>query len=448
MQLYLPGINPIYWKGISALPDSVYNKENNQTSSALTEQLLVAFIDAPAGTLVNIVVSSPQSGTFQISAKVVDDIGLVYTRIEFPYTNSQDDIEITIFDAATNIALEKSTFATSHMGFMYEIQSQILHQTLETIQQLSENITIEGVEDGLLEFRYGKFTGLDIRPEQTINEYRAQTSCLWKAYQYASMEKGLVDAIGCVLGAVTIVIRRTRDDPRATIFDQAQFMDQFDVFGAPVPDDYVPSVTPWPVAVVLVRDDLDDPHYYAAAIEDGYLLSTNPQDEVINSGADNTPGAVWDETVAQSFVILTEEAISNEIQVIIGSSEEDASSSIPQETVLRCPDDVVSGPLPDQLNNINVLPFVIVTQATIGGNPTPPAMPVENVDFTVDRFTGRITWTNPALTPDASTQYLVTYKYRLDEPLKIVIKKVKPAYRSVILTFSNVLSGLPLAIEV
>lgn len=447
MQFYLQGINPIFWKMIKVLPDGIYNKENNQTSSAQIEQLLVAFVDKPAGSLVTIVFNSKQTGTFSVQAIVVDDTGLVYTRVDLPYTQNSDDFEVAIFDS-DNAILERSFFATSHIVFVYEIQAKILHGIMEDTQQLSENITIQGVEDGLLENKFGKFTGLSIRPEQTIGEYRSQTACLWKSYQHASMTKGVIDSIKCILDDVTVVLLRTRDDFIGTIFDRASFIDDDDVFGTPIPDDYVDS--DWTDPISIIRDDLDEPHFYIAAIEDSYDLNDNPQDIILNTGTDNTPGAIWGSDVAQSLVIVTEEAISNEIQLVIGSNEEDASSLIPTETVLRRPDNVTLGALPDQLNNINVLPFVTVTQATIGGNPAPAALPVENIDFTVDRFTGQITWTPqiPDLTPDAGTLYSVTYRYRLDEALKIVIKKIKPAFRSVILQFVNVMSGLPTGIEV
>ena len=87
---------------------------------------------------------------------------------------------------------------------MYEVQAKFLHEVFEDTTQLAENITIQGVEDGLLENRYGVFTGLAIRPEQTITQYRDQTACLWKSYQFASMEKGLIDSLKCILGDIAI----------------------------------------------------------------------------------------------------------------------------------------------------------------------------------------------------------------------------------------------------
>ncbi len=446
MQFYLPGINPLFWKQITALPDSVYNKENTQTSSAQIEQLLVTFVDKLIGTIVNVVISSKQTGTFAVQAKVVNEAGLVYIRVALPYTQNQDDIDISIIDDITKLTLERSTFSSSPIYFMYEEQAKFLHEIFEDTTQLAQNITIQGVEDGLLESRYGTFTGLAIRPEQTITQYRDQTACLWKSYQFASMEKGLVDSLKCVLGDIVIDVVRTRDTARATIFDRAQFIDTDDVFGTPVPDDYVSSVTPWPTSIVLVRDDLDDPHFYIADIDDGYLVSADALDTVINPGADNTPGSVWDNTVAERFVLLTEQAISNELLVTLGNSELDAASQITNEVVLRRPDDAVLGPIDDQLANKNILPFVTITQATIGGDPNPTTLPTENTDFTVDRLTGKITWIS--LIPDPGTLYTVDYHYRLDEVLSIVVKKVKPAHRSVVLIFANSTSGLPKAIEV
>lgn len=444
MQIYLPGINPLFWKTISALPDSVYNKTNNQASSALIEQLFVTFVNRPVGSIINIVVTSKQTGTFLIQAKVVDEKGLVYIRIALPYTKNEDDIEISVIDDLTKLTLERGFLSTSHIAFLYEIQAKVLHGVLENTTQLSENITIQGVEDGLLENRFGKFTGLGIRAEQTITQYRDQTACLWKAYQFSSMEKGLVDSLKCVLGDIAIVVQRTRDTARAAIFDRAQFIDTDDVFGTPVPDDYVD--TNFGNAVSLIRDDLDDPHFYIADIEDGFLVSADALDTVINPGVDNTPGNVWDNTVAERFVILTEQAISNELLITLGNTELDAASQITNEAVLRRPDDVILGPIDDQLANKNILPFVTITQATIGGNPSPATLPAEITDFTVNRLTGKITWIG--LTPDPGTLYTVDYHYRLDEALSIVVKKVKPAHRSVVLIFANSISGLPKAIEV
>jgi hypothetical protein len=59
----------------------------------------------------------------------------------------------------------------------------------------------------------------------------------------------------------------------------------------------------------------------------------------------------------------------------------------------------------------------------------------------MDRVAGTLTWLNPAgpsfKTPDDQTSYTISYRFRLDEPLKTVVQQIKPAHRSVMIKFAD-----------
>ena len=452
MQFYLSGLNPLFWRSITDLPTSIYNKSNYQGSPANVEQTLVSFVDKPIGTPVKIIVTSTQEGTHTWDAKVVDDSGLVYVRIKLPYTRNEDSISIKIIESS-GFVLDSGIFSTSWIVFLFEIQAIATQNLLIDTEQLHQNISIQGVEDNLLEAKFGEFTGLTRRNEQTVVVYRAQTACLWQAYQYASMEQGLLNALHCIIGSsVPISLKLTGDDYIGLIFNRAQFIDPTDVFGNPIDDDYVNSSVPWPdpPTTPMIRDDTDEPHFFVADIDDDYLSATDPQQQILIPGTDNTPGAIWSEDVAQSFVILTDRAISNEVQVYLGSAEADAASLVTDSPIQRRPADVLTGAQKDVIGNINILPLVVVTEMTQNHLLVTDAafLPVENTDFTINRLSGEITW-DPFSTkvPDDSSYFKITYQYRLDEALKIVAKKVKPVFRDVVIFFANVISGLPVSVR-
>ena len=54
MQFYLPGITPTFWTEVESLPTGIYNKGFDQAPSVPINQLLVAFINRPAGTEVGV----------------------------------------------------------------------------------------------------------------------------------------------------------------------------------------------------------------------------------------------------------------------------------------------------------------------------------------------------------------------------------------------------------
>jgi len=398
---------------------SIYNHENNQTSYLPIKQLFVGFVSRPVGTRVNIFVN----GTKVEEAIVLDALGTIYAK--FPiniYTRNQDAIEIRVVDNSDGFTLLTEVFATSHIATMFEIQSDFMNRFMEDNKQIEENVSIEKVDDKILESKFGLFTKLAIRPDQTIQQYRAQTSCLWKSFQFASFEKSLIDSIRCLIGSNALVsIIRTRDNIRDRIFDNPQFGDS-NIFDG----------------ITLARTNNDVPEFYIADIPASfrteYDLGQSPED-VLGPYSESS-GDDYDIDTVKQLTLRTTHAIGNEIVVKI--NELDASILIDQELVSRQPNTLI-----DSLGNINVLPLVTVTKATIQGVETVSAssLPIEDVDFSVDRISGRLTWFNPAgpsfKTPDDKTSYTITYRFRLDEPLRVVIQQIKPAYRSVVLKFAD-----------
>lgn len=440
MQFLLEGTTPLFWKQITAQPTSIYNKSNNQAAGAAISQLLVAFIDQLPGTLVHIYMNN----VLQATAKVLDNTGLVYARFSLPLTQNQDSIEISIKEASTNITIVTETFATSLISYLFEAQALSMADTEINIGQLSQDHSIEGVNPALLENKYGVFTGLRRRSDQTLDTYRSQTSCLWKAYQYASMEQGLISVIGCVLGigvGLQIQIISAKDSLRGIIFDDPQYW-----FTSGDPYSEIP---PHPLSQL----DSDSPHFYIAEIEAAYRPSgytTTPQ--VVLGPYPGTWNTDWDEDTVKQLITHTTQGLGNEVFITIGAGigidESDAIIAITGESILRRSGTGEDNP--DQVGNINIASTIVVTQAYIGGilKTASIDLPIEDADFTVDVFTGQIIWdSGSSKIPDTNTLYKINYEFRLDEALKTVIKRIKPIHKNVIILYSNVTSKLPYAVE-
>jgi hypothetical protein len=290
---------------------------------------------------------------------------------------------------------------------------------------------------------------LTVRTDQNTDEFRTQTANIWKAFYYAAMEKGLLDAISAIVGSVvSLTIIHAKDIVGNRIFDVPQF--RFESGGSPC--------DPWDAGATLVRSGYDErgnaekPHWYIAEIDADFRTSYttgntpphnlgDPLTTILNQGSDNNP-ETWDATIAQSFTIKTTQGHGNEIFIEIGSTEIDAATQVNEEYVLKRS----AGAGADQLANTYILPTVEILGCTISGDSQPPALPVETTDFTVDRLSGQITWSGP-LIPDDNTTYRTKYKFRLDESLRTVIQQVKPAHRSIVVVFQGVTSGLPLTLE-
>lgn len=436
MQLYLAGTSPLFWRQITAQPTGIYNRQNNQSSSALINHILVAFVDRAIGTVLNVVVN----GTKYAEMKVIDTTGFAYARITVPYTRNQDSITIELRDN-DGVIVESEYFATSNIGFFYEVQSSVSQPTWEDAQQIQEDPSIVGVDTNLLENKYGIYTGLRRRNDQTASEYRDQTGCIWQAFQYAGTEKGLVDAIGCLLGkvglGVEIEIIPVRSVAGNRIFDYPQFGPRWDEW------DYLTPIS-------LARNDDDWPHSYVAyKVADyrtGYSISDPSPTQVLgpypNDAADN-----YDSNTVKSFTVYTSLAAANENIMEMSHTtqlevpEDIASVTIAEEQILRGTTSI------DKMVNEYISTAVVVTEATLSGVPeiVPDNLPQEGTDFTVDPIRGEITWTGP-ITPDTGTIYKIMYSFRLDVFLAIIIRQVKPAYQRVVVTFNNVKSGLPLSV--
>jgi len=502
MQFYLPGINNLFFKMLQALPTGVFNKENNQASAAPIEQTLVGFVDKPAGTRIDIYVNKG----LQARTTVIDSRGFFSARFALPYTANEDSIEVEVKENRTGLTIQAETFSTSHIAFLLEIQAASLTGVYDEASQLEQNVSIAGVDNNLLQGKFGVFTGLAPRSEQTIDEYRAQTACIWQAFQFASMEKGLEDSIKCLLATgVDVVITPTKEIVGNRVFDLPQFKGA-GTFGEGTPP--------------LPRVDPDSPHYYVADIPAAYRteypVGGTPLD-ILGPFSGN-----WTLDNVQQYTVKTVEGHGNEVQVTVGQNESDAAAQVEDEIVEK------RSVADDQLANINILPIVIVKTMTIGGIPA-TSLPVEDTDFTVDRPTGIVSWgirqdpvldkdvTDPSTltpsiedryivavgaigvwagqdekiaewngsswdfttpekyystfvqdenqfyiydddfptgawtvhkVPDDGTTYTVDYLYRLDESIRTVVRQVKPAHRSIVIIFQNVTSGLPIAIEV
>lgn len=436
MQFYLNGITPLFWKQIESQPTGLYNLNNFQASSAAIDQTFVTFIDKPIGTRVDIFMN----GALQSKAIVVDASGFIYAKFPLPYTINQDSIDVEIREEVSGLVIQAENFATSHIAFLFEIQADLFNKRLAEAVQLEQNVSIAGVDSELLESKFGVFTGLTRRSEQTSEQYRAQTACLWKSYMFASMEEGLVGSLKCLLGTtVAIIIKSSRDIILNRIFYLPQFGDQN--------DDVFDGIT-------LARKDSDIPHFYMPEIDEDFrteyttgntppLNEGTPLDTIINPGTDQLvidTGETWDSSLAQPFGMKTVQAHGSEVIIEIGSTEADAGAQVVGESVERRQ---VGN---DQLATINILPTVIVSGALDSSGNLLSPQPIENTDFIVDRAKGEILWTGPQI-PEDGTTYNVDYTYRLDVPISIVIKKIKPAHVSVVVVFQNVTSGLPISIE-
>jgi hypothetical protein len=385
------------------------------------------------------------NGAFQGSVKVIDETGAVYAWILVPHSHGQSTIEFELRETGTTIVAAAESFATSNIAFVFEVQSAISNQIIVDSEQLSDNVSIVGVEDDLLEDKYGVFTGLGRRNDQSFDQYRAQTACLWSAFSHAGTEKGMIDSLQCLLGDVTLTVTESRDVIGNRVFLIPQYGDDD-------PDPYNPADP-----INLVRTDGDNPHYYIADIPSDFRTSypaTEDPLSIILLGVvaarpeiDNNP-EVWDNVSAdkiRSFTIRTPQAIGNE--VFISVDEADAMVLITEELVSRR-----TGVLVDPMANTFIATTVTVTEATINSvlEVLPINLPVEGVDFTVDVLKGEITWNGawPAFkTPDDGTIYKITYSFRLDDAIRTIVRQMKPVQRSVIIEFTNQTSSLPPVIE-
>ena len=443
MQFYLSGVTPLFWKQVASQPKGIYNLGTQQTTSAAIKQLFVAFVSRPVGTLVDIYMSI-NNGNFNLvsQAKIIDNSGFLYSRFDIPYTRNLDGIEIMIRENATNAVLANESFSSSHIDFMFEIQAAAFSQTQDAIQQLEQDNSIDGVDDGLLYGKFGVYTGLNRRTNQSSDEYRDQTACLWKAFQHAGTEKGVGDAIACVVGASAVQsITPTYLSISNRIFVEPQIGPT-----ANNPAFYTDQVVPVPML------DVDHPHSYIAQISAGF--HTNGYDAhttIINALSPLPIGSAtaFNEANVQVFAVNTPEAIANEVVVEVSTGGffvgEGTLSIVVGENVTRLP-----GTYNDELANGFVATTIVITSYYLTA--TGPlitatgSMPVEGIDFSADHLAGTITWSPTGINPAAGTIYTANYSYRLDEAISIVIKKVKPAHKKVVVAFSDVTFNLPNAV--
>jgi hypothetical protein len=453
MQLLLKGVNPLFWNQVSELSDGVYNKENNQASSATINQLLVAFVDLTMGTILDIWMSVDGGTPVKVtSAKILDTVGTLYAKFPIPYSKNMNNIEIQIAKQAgtfnSNNVVSAEIFATSHIAYLFEIQSQTMGQILDGEQQLEQDITIEGVDEALLEEKFGQLTGLNRRTDQTSNQYRAQTACLWKAFQYSSMEKGIRDAISCLIGRVVgVTVTPTKSVIPNLIFDAAQFDNRYP--SASFPNFIVDQTPP------LTRNDVDSPHFYIPEIGSEPDFHVDGDSLATLDTLAPVEGTYWDESNVQVLTVHTTEAVGSEViaemtsSTSIGLSEEAALANVLNESILRKGGTGSSNP--DLLFNGYIASMVKVNSVIIGGleKTLLTDLPQDGVDFIVDRKMGQIIWDPFSIKiPDTNTVYGVTYDFRLDESLRIVINKIKPVQKKVVIVFSNMISDLPRALVI
>lgn len=432
MQIYAAGVDHLFWQQVANLPAGLHNRESNQAPAVPTEQLFTSFVDRPAGTTLGLYMNSIKLQ----DVIVVDDTGFVYARIVLPHTHNESTIELQLRDGT--VPVESSSFATSNIAFLFAVRADVLTKNMEDAVQLEEDNSIAGVEDSLLEDKYGVFTGLSRRNNQSLTEYRGQTQCLWTSFRFAGTVKGLVDSLKCLLGDITIVLEPTRDVIGNLIFDKDQYVPKSNGAGGDV---FTPNPGFWDNAGnrKVKRFDTDTPHYYVADLSPDFRTSYAPGGDptsiILNGGPDNTPDG-WSPDHVRSMTIRTLEAIGNEIFVNI--EESDAIRNVVGEQVVRRGDTN-----DDILSNGDIAGPIIVTDAT-----TPSTlMPVDGVDFTVDLESGTITWLGTPQQPTTATLYSVNYPFRLDDEIVIVVKQIKPVQRSVVILFLNQTSGLPKAIE-
>jgi len=319
LQFLLDGSTNLFWQQISSLPTGIYNKGNNQASGAAINQLFVAFVDQPVGTQVRILID----GVLQATAQVVDNTGVVYARFPLRLSQGQDSIEVTIKRSSDSVILATESFATSFIAYLFEIQAKEADQIQLNAVQLEQDATIDGVDPNLLYGKFGVYTGVQRRSDQTLDEYRAQTSCLWQAFQYASMEKGIVDAIKCMLGITVVpVLVPTKSAMAGTIYDNPQWTTVNNIFSEPSPH----AVTGF---------DPDSPHYYSADIAADYRIyptgyTTTPQVELGPYPSAINPD--WLTPAVKQFIIHTVQAVGNEV-LCLGIDEVDATVAIVGESV-------------------------------------------------------------------------------------------------------------------
>jgi hypothetical protein len=430
----MPGTTHLFWRQIDVLPDGIHNHEPNQSTAVPVVQRFVSFVDRQIGTPLNLTLN----GVKVADLVVVDETGFVYADVVFPHSHGQDTIALEIQET-NGVLVEQSVFATSNLDFTFEIRSDFGGEVEVDALQVGQNISITGVEQSALTNKFGIYTGLERRNEQTIEQYRAQTACLWRSFQHASMEKGLVDSLRCLLGDVAIELELTRDVVGNLIFTHPQYEPASgDVFAAG--GGWYPDLRRSLDDPSTNYDEVDTPHYYVADIPTDFYTtaypSGGPLSILLTGGADNTPDG-WDATHVQSMAIRTLQAIGNEVFVNI--QEPDAIRMIVSEQVFRR-----TGSTTDFLGNEDVASSVTVVAAT-----TPSTfLPVQGADFTVDVLTGEVTWLATAQQPVDGTIYTVNYSYRLDEAIKVIVRQVKPAQRSIVILFKNQTSTLPKAIEV
>ena len=472
MQIYFQGTNPLYWKQIEELPQGVYNRDTNQTTSALVNQLFTAFIGRDVGTTVAIYMSVNNGNpTRMATAKVVDETGFVYARFKIPHTQQLPQLDFHIkefgpFFDFRDKTIASESFSSGNIAYMFEVQAKALEQPLIDSVQIEQNASIDGVEDSLLEPKFGTFTGLTRRSDQLMDTYRGQTSCLWNASQYAGTEKGVEMAVQCILGdfdgtQLNIVIVSSKSLIPNLIFTNDQFGPSG--FFPPVAG-YMPDHSPTTGYADWERRDNDKPHYYVPDLGptgDGYFTDgdTLPTLETLGDFPGVLDGSTFDYDTAQVLTIPSTNAIGSEVTVSLASAatlgipEEVALANVASEQVLRR--NPASGGLaygatnPDYVANPYVAIAIRVTSCIIGGleKILDSELPKEDVDFTVNRLLGKIIWNNTAKIPDEGTAYTVSYKFRLDTQLRVAIRKVKPAFKKVLIVFSQISSGLPKSLE-
>jgi len=430
MQFYLDGTTALFWNQITAQPSGVYNKENGQATSANINQLFVDFVDRPVGTEVRIFMNDVQVAT----AKVLNATGVVYSWFKIPYSNGYDTIDIKVTDMAFQV-IHTESFATSHIDFLFEIQAKAAQTVWDNAEQLAQNNNVYSVEDAAVGGKFGVYTGLQRRYGQEMDDYREQTACLWRASKYSGTTKGLLDAIKCVVGQNTFVsFAPTRATIANRIFTKPRF-----VVNYPSPTDMFANNPPHPVTDnPALGADEDNPHYYIAAVAPKFRTAyagpptdPSPTYQIYTEGA---PGVnpSFDTTTAQPFRFRTLRAINSEIVLTIGSTLYDATVEVTDESVRR---QVAATTLIDTLANDFVASDVLVNGYT------------EGVDYDVDRLAGTIIWRPFQPRPADGVSYDVTYRYRLDRALQVVIKRIKPAFRIVVAVFEPVTVGLPLVVR-
>ena len=435
MQLYTPGLTHLFWRQVASLPEGLHNREPNQAPAVATTHLFATFVDRPVGTILEVFMN----GAKVADVKVVDLTGFVYASLFVPHSHGQDSVVIEVRETG-GLLVESSVFATSDIDFTFEVKSDFEAPNEVDAEQLSQDVSIAGVEQVMLADKFGAFTGLTRRNDQTIEQYRAQTACLWRAFQFASMEEGLVESLRCVLGDIIITLEPTRLVVGNRVFVHPQY--------EPASGDEYTAGGGWYPSLRRSLDDLpnhyasaDTPHYYVADAPVDFYTTGYPSGGLLSilltGGTDNTPGVQWDATHVQPFAVRTEQAIGNEIFALI--QEADAMRLVSSEQMLRR-----TGTTEDYVANTNVASTITVSAAT-----TPSTfLPVEGVDFTVDPLLGKITWLGTLQQPVDGTIYTLGYSFRLDDAIRIVVRQVKPVQRSVVVLFQNQTSSLPRAIEV